>query len=60
MNEIRNFDQSLLYYVVNNSQMNPSHSNNDKKITTNLFNDLNVFFNTFLDDLFQAYRTKLI
>lgn len=60
MNEIRNFDQSLLYYAVTNSQMNPSHVSNDKKIATNLFNDLNVFFNTFLDDIFQTYRPKLI
>lgn len=60
MKEIRNFNQSLLYYAINNSQMNPSHLNNDKKITSNLFNDLNVFFSTFLDDLFQANHPKLI
>lgn len=44
MKEIRNFNESLLYHTVSNSQMKPSHLNNDKNITTNLFTDLNVLF----------------
>lgn len=60
MNEIRNFNQSLLYYTVTNSQLNPSHLNNDPNISNNLFNDLNVFIATFLDHIFQAYHSKFI
>lgn len=55
MSEIRNFNESLLYHTVTNSQVNLSHASADQRGAKNLFNDLNViFFNIFVRKLTPA------